>query len=61
MGKILNLVGVGHHSYVDVGVPPNLQHVYRMRSGRVVRASICQCQSRNSPWFDRSILRHSVI
>jgi hypothetical protein len=28
-------------------------------SNRVVRASGCQCQSRNSPWFDPSILRHS--
>jgi hypothetical protein len=32
-----------------------------MRSSRVVRASGCQCQSRNSPGFDRSILRQSGI
>ncbi len=31
------------------------------RSGRVVRALICQCQRRNSPGFDPSILRHSRI
>jgi hypothetical protein len=30
-----------------------------MRSSRVVRASGCQCQSRNTPGFDPSILRHS--
>ncbi len=32
-----------------------------MRSCRVVRASGCQCRSRNSPGFDPSILRHSGI
>ncbi len=32
-----------------------------MRSSRVVRASGCQCQSRNSPRFDPSILQHSRI
>jgi hypothetical protein len=32
-----------------------------MRSSQVVRASDCQCQSRNSPGFDPSILRHSEI
>jgi hypothetical protein len=32
-----------------------------MRSGCVVRSSGCQCQSRNSRWFDSSILRHSRI
>ena len=32
-----------------------------MRSSREVRASGCQCQSRNSPGFDPSILRHSGI
>ncbi len=32
-----------------------------MRSSQVVRASDCQCQSRNSPGFDPSILRHSGI
>jgi hypothetical protein len=32
-----------------------------MRSSRVVRAPDCQCQSRNSPGFDPSILRHSGI
>ncbi len=32
-----------------------------MRSSRVVRASGCQCQSRNSLGFDPSILRHSGI
>jgi hypothetical protein len=33
-----------------------------MRSSQVVRASSCQCQSRNSsPGFDPSILRHSGI
>ncbi len=32
-----------------------------MRSSRVVRASGCQCQSRNNPGFDRSILRQSGI
>ncbi len=32
-----------------------------MRSGWVVRASDFQCQSRNSPGFDPSILRHSGI
>ncbi len=30
-----------------------------MRSSRVVRASDSQCRSRNCPWFDPSILRHS--
>jgi hypothetical protein len=30
-----------------------------MRSSRVVRASDRQCRSRNCPWFDPSILRHS--
>jgi hypothetical protein len=30
-----------------------------MRSSRLVRASDCQCRSRNSPGFDPSILRHS--
>jgi hypothetical protein len=32
-----------------------------MRSSQVVRASGCQCQSRNSPGFIPSILRHSEI
>jgi hypothetical protein len=32
-----------------------------MRSSLVVRASDCQCRSRNSPGFDPSILRRSVI
>ncbi len=32
-----------------------------MRSSRMVRASGCQCQSRNSPGFDPSVLRHSGI
>jgi hypothetical protein len=32
---------------------------YGMRSSRVVRASDCQCRSRNSPGFDPCILRHS--
>ncbi len=27
----------------------------------VVRASDCECQSRNSPGFDSSIIRHSGI
>jgi hypothetical protein len=31
----------------------------KMRSNLVVRATDCQCQSRNSPGFDPSILRHS--
>jgi hypothetical protein len=30
-----------------------------MRSSRAVRASGCQCQSRNNPGFDPSILQHS--
>jgi hypothetical protein len=30
-------------------------------SSLVVRASDCQCRSRNSPGFDPSILRHSEI
>jgi hypothetical protein len=29
-----------------------------MKSSRVVRVVDCQCQSRNSPGFDPSILRH---
>ncbi len=32
-----------------------------MRSSRVVRESDCQCQSRNSPRLDPSILRQSGI
>jgi hypothetical protein len=32
-----------------------------MGSSRVVIASGCQCQSRNSPEFDPSILRHRGI
>ncbi len=32
-----------------------------MRFSRVVRASDCQCRSRNSPGFDPSILRHSGV
>ncbi len=32
-----------------------------MRSSQVVRASGCQCQSRNNPGLDPSILRHSGI
>jgi hypothetical protein len=32
-----------------------------MRPSLVVRASDCQCQRRNSPGFDPSILRHSGI
>jgi hypothetical protein len=32
-----------------------------MRSSQVVRASCCQCQSRNCPRLDPSILRHSGI
>jgi hypothetical protein len=32
-----------------------------MRSSREIRASDCQCQSRNSPGFDPSIPRHSRI
>ncbi len=35
--------------------------LFWMRSGRVVRESDCQCQSRNSPGFDPSILWHSGI
>jgi hypothetical protein len=34
MGEILNLVGVGHHSYVDVGVPSNLQHYAKIRGNK---------------------------
>ncbi len=33
----------------------------KMRCSRVVRASDCQCRSRNSPRLDLSILRHSGI
>jgi hypothetical protein len=33
----------------------------RMRSSRMIRASDCQCRSRNSSGFDPSILRHSGI
>jgi hypothetical protein len=36
----------------------NLIHLW-MRSSPVVRASDCQCRSRNSPGFDPSILGHS--
>ncbi len=32
-----------------------------LMSSRVVRASGCQCQIRNCPWFDPSIHRHSGI
>ncbi len=32
-----------------------------MRSSLVVRASDCQCRTHNSPGFDPSILRYSVI
>jgi hypothetical protein len=32
-----------------------------MRSSLVVRASDCQCHSRNSPGFDPRILRHRGI
>jgi hypothetical protein len=32
-----------------------------MKSSLVVRASDCQCQSRNSPGFDSIILLHSGI
>ncbi len=32
-----------------------------MRSSRVVRASDCQCRSRNSPGFNPSLLPHSGI
>ncbi len=32
-----------------------------LRSSQVVRASGCQCQSRKSPGFDPSILRHNEI
>ncbi len=32
-----------------------------MRSSLMVRASDCQCRSRNSPGFDSSILRHSWV
>jgi hypothetical protein len=32
-----------------------------MRSSRVVRVSGCQCQSRNTPGFDPSILRYGGI
>ncbi len=33
----------------------------RMRSSRVVTVPGCQCQSRNTPGFDPSVLRHSEI
>jgi hypothetical protein len=36
-------------------------HIHGMRSSLVVRASDFQCQSRNSPGVDPSILRHSGI
>ncbi len=36
------------------------EHMW-MRSSRVVRASDCQCRSRNSPGLNPSILRHSGI
>jgi hypothetical protein len=35
--------------------------VFQRKSSRVVRSSDCQCQSRYSPGFNPSILRHSVI
>jgi hypothetical protein len=38
----------------------DLGHIW-MRSSLAVRASDCQCRSRNSPGFDPSILRHSGI
>jgi hypothetical protein len=37
------------------------QIIRLMRSSRVITAPDCQCQSRNSPVFDPSILRHSGI
>ncbi len=37
------------------------QIIWLMKSSRVITASDCQCQSRNSPGFDPSILRHSGV
>jgi hypothetical protein len=48
------MVAVGYNANMV-----NLQTV--LRSYRVVRAFNCQCQSRISPAFDPSILRHSGI
>ncbi len=42
-------------------VVQNFFYLWLIKSSRVVRASGCQCQSRNSPGFDPSILRHSGI
>jgi hypothetical protein len=48
------------HSLASNGLwTENVLHISWMRSSRVVRASGYQCQSRNSPGFDPSILRHS--
>jgi hypothetical protein len=52
-----------------IGITFNRQNVFfeysasmlKMRSSRVVRESHCQCQSRNSPGFYPSILRHGGI
>ncbi len=40
---------------------PDVNRYGWMRSSRVVRASDCQCQSRNSPEYDARILLHSGI
>ncbi len=50
------------HSLASNGLSTeNVLYISWTRSSRVVRASGCQCQSRNSPGFDPSILRHSWI
>jgi hypothetical protein len=45
-------------NYPENNIIPTSKQKKLMRSSRVVRASDCHCQRRNSPWFNLCILRH---
>ncbi len=61
LGRTVSFLGINFWNFcysVSSFLPTSFEW---KRSSRVVRASDCQCQSRNSPGFDPCILRHSGI
>jgi hypothetical protein len=61
LGRTVSFLGIYFWNFC-YSVSSFLPNIFEgMRSSRVVRAYDCQCQSRNSPGFDPSILRHNGI
>jgi hypothetical protein len=59
--SFLSKGAVSWETYFIFGINIQLRVCPWMSSSLVVRASGCQCQSRNSPGFDPGILGHSGI